>query len=215
MFPFRTVKALSKSLATAFLGTAMLFGALLAPGHEARAQQADLSRIASAESGAPEASAPQQRTVALSRLEDLPAKLDQVISLRLSEATLEEALGRIARQTGLGFVYGRDAVASGVQITTDLEAVPARAALERVLRGTGRTLVLSESGQLILTTDPSALTDRAGTGVEGAAPRAQASTMRKMQAMLPEALRAKKERPMQGTITGTVTNDARAKRCPA
>jgi len=215
MLPPRTVKALSKSLATAFLGTAMLLGALLAPGHEARAQQADLSRIASAESGAPEASAPQQRTVALSRLEDLPAKLDQVISLRLSEATLEEALGRIARQTGLGFVYGRDAVASGVQITTDLEAVPARAALERVLRGTGRTLVLSESGQLILTTDPSALTDRAGTGVEGAAPRAQApSTMRKMQAMLPEALRAKKEQPMQGTITGTITNDATGETLP-
>jgi TonB-linked SusC/RagA family outer membrane protein len=207
MFPFRTVKALSKSLATAFLGTAMLFGAFpLASGQGARAQEAELARIAGVKSGGTSegAPAPQQQTVALSQLETLPAALDQTIALQLDEATLEEALKRIARQTDLEFVYGQDVVAPGVQITTDVEAISARAALERVLRGTGRTLVLSESGQLILTTASSASLQSAdAAGVEPSAmPR---GTLQKMQAVLPQALRADAE-AKQGAITGTVTD---------
>ena len=207
MFPFRTVKALSKSLATAFLGTTMLFGAFpLASGQGARAQEAELARIAGVKSGGTSegAPAPQQQTVALSQLETLPSALDQTIALQLDEATLEEALKRIARQTDLEFVYGQDVVAPGVQITTDVEAISARAALERVLRGTGRTLVLSESGQLILTTASSASLQSAdAAGLEPSAmPR---GALQKMQAVLPQALRADAE-AKQGAITGTVTD---------
>ena len=207
MFPFRTVKALAKSLATAFLGTTMLFGAFpLASGQGARAQEAELARIAGVKSGGTSegAPAPQQQTVALSQLETLPSALDQTIALQLDEATLEEALKRIARQTDLEFVYGQDVVAPGVQITTDVEAISARAALERVLRGTGRTLVLSESGQLILTTASSASLQSAdAAGLEPSAmPR---GALQKMQAVLPQALRADAE-AKQGAITGTVTD---------
>lgn len=147
----------------------------------------------------------------LTELETLPPALGQPVTLRLQGATLEEALRRVAEQTGLDFVYGQRAVATGTQLTMDLDAVPAKAALERVLRGSGRTLLLSESGQLILAV-PTAVGGRSKTQAAGAGPGATPPSLSKMQKALPQKLRA--DEVMQGRIEGTVTSDASGEPIP-
>ena len=184
---------------------AILIGLLFPAASLAADQNQKVTQLASLWSG--EKSDAQQRAVPFSQLRDMPRALRQAVTLRLQGATLEEALRHIAEQTGLKFIYGQNTVVTGRTLSVELEDVPAHTALERVLRDTGRTLVLSSSGQLVLieaTAAPAASREQA------ARPQAHARpSLSKVQAALPKALRPTRavRRPIEGTVTDADTGE--------
>lgn len=128
-------------------------------------------------------SVPALRALRLSKAgSDVPA-LRRRISVQLREATVEQALKRIAREVGLELVYLREVVQVDKKVTLNAQEVSVREALREALRGTGLEIMLMPSGQLIV------MEQRAA-------------------AMPPEVpFNHRMAEAQVGTITGTVTAD--------
>ena len=128
-------------------------------------------------------------------VEEVPA-LGHTISVRLSGASLEQALRRIAAKAGLKLAYLQESVAAGGTVTLEAESVSVREALLVSLRGTDLQLTKASERQLVLTGRP-ALRKTEGRGL---------SVLKHVQAAGPAAPRPPRRK--QGTISGTITSDA-------
>ena len=120
----------------------------------------------------------------LSELDRLPIQLADLITLRLEEASLEEAVEQIAAQSELRVIYGQKAIAAEKRISMQ-EKVTVYNALLHVLHGTNVRGILSSSGQFILVDRPEETEYLAYTTRQ---------------------VRLEAERLQTGTITGTVTD---------
>jgi TonB-linked SusC/RagA family outer membrane protein len=89
----------------------------------------------------------------LSEMNRLPVQMAAIISVRLKQASLEEAVEHIAAQSELRVMYGQQAIAAEKHITLDKRATVYDALLH-VLHGTNLRGILSSSGQLILVDRP-------------------------------------------------------------
>lgn len=130
----------------------------------------------------------------LDELRRLPHPLSEVIALDLEQASLEEAVERIAAKSQLRVIYGQQAITTPKRITMQEEA-SVHDALLRVLHGTNVRGILSSSGQLILV-------EREGKADYLAYAAAPVSN--------PTAF----SRPLVGTITGTVTDSTTGEPLP-
>lgn len=118
--------------------------------------------------------------------EELPAQLAKKITLYLQDVTVEEAIQRIADESGLRFVYGRQVLNTNKRITLREENEAAIDVIRAVIEGTDLDLRLSRSGSLILV-------KRAAD--EDGGSRQPSTSAREVPRV-----------PLQGTISGTVTD---------
>ncbi len=126
-----------------------------------------------------------------------PAELDRPelqkeITLGLADATVEEAIRRIAGESDLRFVYGQQKISTAERITLQVENEPAIDVLRTALRNTNLELRLSSSGQLVLVDRPAVQTAAERSVVERPVP----------------------PRRLQGSIMGTVTDDVTGEAIP-
>jgi ribosomal protein L7Ae-like RNA K-turn-binding protein len=83
-------------------------------------------------------------------IENPSAGLNTVISVRLEQATLEEALEQISEKSGVSVVYGSDKVSVGKRIDLEVERSTAREAFDRVLQDTGLQLRTFSEEQFVV-----------------------------------------------------------------
>ncbi len=93
------------------------------------------------------AAAPEPKALDIRRT---PA-LRQRVTLDLRGATLEQALREIGRQSGLRFVYSQDLIPASSPVELRAESITVAAALTELLVDAGVDVVLSPSGQAMLT----------------------------------------------------------------
>ncbi len=86
----------------------------------------------------------------LSVLERHMGRLNELVSLRSESISLEDALVRIARQSGMRLTYGSHKQVLGKHIRLDLQDVSFLEALYTVLDGTGLKPMLSPLGHIVL-----------------------------------------------------------------
>ena len=141
---------------------------------------------------------PSQQYAEVIGSEDLPVKLNTVISLRLKELSLEEALRSIAEKADLDLVYGSENVSIEKEVSLNLEHVTAQEALKEVLRGTELGLMKLRGGQIVIVRQQ----DQAARRVEPAR-----LPMRPPAKTEPLALQT-------GTITGTVVDSTSGEPLP-
>jgi hypothetical protein len=78
----------------------------------------------------------------------IPQSLQKIISLTLENASLEEALTRVARIGNVKLNYNRDRIPLTKNISLQLKDVTAYEALEKILEDTGAELLITAGGQL-------------------------------------------------------------------
>jgi len=140
---------------------------------------------------------------------DHSSDLSTLVSLRLEDVTLEQALRRIAEESDLNLVYGSYAVLSEKSVALRLEQVPARAALEEALRGTDLRPVLSSNGQVVLVNEPG---PKAATTMKMRGLDLEVSSIAAAPAA--EAVPRRLQQVQEGTIEGTVTEAETGKTIP-
>jgi len=135
-------------------------------------------------------------------VENPSAGLNTVISVRLGQATLEEALEQISEKSGVSVVYGSDKVSVGKRIDLEVERSTAREAFDRVLQDTGLQLRTFSEEQFVVIEEREAsrktnqFDSVTAAPVEGA-PVEEVSEVRRP---------IEPQQPQTGTIAGTVTN---------
>ena len=207
LFSDHALKALS-ALFIAVLSVGLM-GSLPAQGQtRTYASQADRAAANSGMTAEARAPAPAASNATATRrmgaaervpsVDEVPA-LGHTISVRLSRASLEHALRRIAAKAGLKVAYLQESVTGRRAVTLKAEDMPAREALQVSLRGTGLRLTKASEHQLVLTGRPMV---RKAT-VHGPA------TLKPVRADGVGSLRRK-----QGTITGTITDGATGQPLP-
>lgn len=153
---------------------------------DARAQEAQPSYWTQNTEASEATRAEGQQYQPLRAMNRLPEQLNEVITVRLDQASLEEAVEHIAAQSELRVIYGQQAIAAEKQITLDRKAT-VYDALRHVLYGTNLRGILSSSGQLILVDRPEEADYLAYASMQ-----APAQTVR--------------SQPQTGVIAGTVTD---------
>ncbi|MFH5886343.1 SusC/RagA family TonB-linked outer membrane protein [Halalkalibaculum sp. DA3122] len=76
--------------------------------------------------------------------------LDQLISIDIKEAGLEQALQVLSKEADLKLMYTKDALPDDAEITLRRTSISLNDALWKVLKDTGLRFAISESGQLVL-----------------------------------------------------------------
>lgn len=182
-------EAISALLLVALLAPGLLFGtsarAQSTPGDSATNQISVVAKTngisipAEIPDARPnDAAADRQR---LPSFEAVPA-LGQSVSLKIREAPLGEVLRRVAAEAGLRVAYLRETVSAAGKVSVDVEDTSVRAALKAALEGTNLRLVYASGNQLVVVE-------------REALPGGGASSAEKTD-----------NKPMQGVITGTVTD---------
>jgi hypothetical protein len=138
------------------VGVLCLLGVGLIGGTTARAQTTYAARTSvEAESDQPERSdrspvvSPLQDTGALPSSTEVP-NLDRVISVDLTDATLEEALNHVADKARLEIGYLQETVSGAKRVTLQSQSISVRTALREVLKGTNLRLVATTGEHLAL-----------------------------------------------------------------
>jgi len=181
-------------------------GLLLAVPASAQTSVAEAELVEESQGGAvPTASPESQRQeasgVRVPSVEEVPA-LGRTISVRLTEAPLEEALTRIAAKGDVNVSYLQETVAGGEAVTLSLEAISTREALAAALRGTGLQLKRAGGDQLVLVSRPA---PRAAQPSPAAAQDLDAA-VKGLSLQAASATSAGNPAQQQGTIAGTVTD---------
>jgi outer membrane receptor protein involved in Fe transport len=140
---------------------------------------------------------------------NLSSDLSTLVSLRLEDVTLEQALQRIAEKGDLNLIYGSYAALSEKSVALRLEQVSARAALEEALRGTDLRPVLSSNGQVVLVNEPG---PEAATTMKARGLDLEVSSITAAPAA--EAVPRRLQQVQEGTIEGTVTEAETGKTIP-
>jgi TonB-linked SusC/RagA family outer membrane protein len=130
-------------------------------------------------------------------VENPSAGLNTVISVRLEQATLEEALEQISEKSGVSVVYGSDKVSVGKRIDLEVERSTAREAFDRVLQDTGLQLRTFSEEQFVVIEEREASRKINQFDPVTSAPVEEVSEVRRP---------IETGQPQIGTITGTVTN---------
>ena len=181
-------------------------GLLLALPASAQTSVAEAELVEESQGGAvPTASPESQRQeasgVRVPSVEEVPA-LGRTISVRLTEAPLEEALTRIAAKGDVNVSYLQETVAGGEAVTLSLEAISTREALAAALQGTGLQLKRAGGDQLVLVSRPA---PRAAQPSPAAAQDLDAA-VKGLSLQAASATSAGNPAQQQGTIAGTVTD---------
>src|SRR5438270_10635565 len=78
------------------------------------------------------------------------------LSLDLADASIGAALAAISAQTGLRFVYSKDALPAGTRVHLRVDDISVAAALTEILLDSGLDVLLERSGQVALVKRPPA-----------------------------------------------------------
>lgn len=136
--------------------------------------------------------------------EEKASPLEQTISFSLEEATLEEALNRIAAEGNLNISFLQESVTERKIVSVSMEAVPARKALNQVLRGTNLQVVPVSVRHIVIIPRPDPQKVEA-LGIVNHTPD-DVSDQDMRSAVQEEKARGKMGSQMQGAISGTVTD---------
>jgi len=79
--------------------------------------------------------------------------LDDTVTIALERVSLKDALDEVARRAGVRIAYSRRVVPLERAVSVQLDAVPVRVALDRLLQGTGAVPRVDRSGQILLVSD--------------------------------------------------------------
>lgn len=130
--------------------------------------------------------------------------LEQTISLSLEEATLGDALTRIASEGNLNISYLQESISEEKFFSLSLEAIPVGEALQRILRGTDLRVVPVSVNQVVIVPRPEPQKVQS-LGIAKHIPD-EISDQNVRLAGQEEKGRAGRASQMQGTIRGTVTD---------